>query len=92
MILNERNLRIFARSVLFQNKENINEMSFAPDKVNNEYISNHGSMYDRPGPMNPELQDNKYNLSVEEEDLIKPSELVEDQPLGVKEKELTYEI
>ncbi len=98
MILNERNLRIFARSVLFQNKEAINEMSFAPEvpyslnNSNKKIFSGYESrILDVHGPMNNEEQEHENSLNFNEEP-IEPSETVENQPLGVKEEELTYEI
>ena len=98
MILNERNLRIFARSVLFQNKEVINEISFAPEVPNSLSNSNNkifngyeSRILDVHGPMNSEEEEHQNSLNNDEEP-IEPSETVENQPLGVKEKELTYEI
>jgi|11BtaG_2_1085332.scaffolds.fasta_scaffold13756_2 hypothetical protein len=97
MILNEKNLRIFARSVLFQNKEVINEISFAPEvpdslRLNTSIFNGYESrILDVHGPMNPELPEYKTSLEKSEEP-IEASETVEEQPLGVKEEELTYEI
>ena len=98
MILNERNLRIFARSVLFQNKEAINEMSFAPEvpsslnnSKNNIFNGYESRILDVHGPMNNEEEEYKNSLNNDEES-IEPSNTVENQPLGVKEEELTYEI
>ena len=90
MILNERNLRIFARSVLFQNKEAINEISFAPE-VPNSLSNSKNKILDDHGPMNNEEEEQQNSLNNNEEP-IEPSGTVENQPLGVKEEELTYEI
>ena len=74
MILNERNLRIFARSVLFQNKEVINEISFAPEvpdslsnsnkKIFNGYesriLDKHGPMIDVHGHISKEEEEQRH--------------------------------
>ena len=70
MILNEKALRAFARSVLFQNYEMINEMHLGPDDIPHLKASNRSSgiyngyiHFDRPGPIeNIEEEENEDNV------------------------------